>query len=156
MIGTARLLQRWLDVGWPWRAAAALAWGGLIWWASSRPARTPQPGRLQPFLHNAAHLGVYAVLAGLVFCALPPGRPLRRAAAAAAVATLYGAIDEWHQSHVSGRVASLGDLTTDLAGAVFGVSCLLWLWRRQPGTLALAVSAFVVGCLSVSFETFFP
>ncbi|MEZ5964341.1 MAG: VanZ family protein [Planctomycetota bacterium] len=165
-------MQRWLETAWPWRIAAVFAWMGLIWWASSRPAGAPTQGKLQPLLHNGAHLGVYAVLAGLIFSAagrsfedrdsaVAPaaprlGPPWRRGALACALATLYGAVDEWHQSHVPGRVSSLGDLATDLAGTCVGVCGLLWLWRREPGTLRLAALAFIAGCVSVCLETYLP
>lgn len=163
----ARVLEWWLGVPWPGRVAAALAWAVLIWWASSRPARAAS-GPVWPLLHNAMHLGVYATLGVLVLCAAWGRKPAGlmsaqrrpegaawRTVVACGLATAYGAIDEVHQSFVPGRVASFGDLATDAAGVVLGVSCALWLRRREPGTLRIAISAMAAGVLSVCLETIF-
>jgi len=151
----ARLLEAWLRVATPWRTAAALAWAGLIWWASSQPARAPTGNALLPLLHNLAHVFAYAVLGALLLLSLRPDPAATKGWVGCALATAYGAADELHQSFVPGRVASLGDLATDLAGAVFGVALTLWLWRRQRGTLLCALGALTVGCASAGFETFF-
>lgn len=143
-----------MQAAWHWRVGAALGWAGLIWFESSHQVGQPSGGGLQPLLHNAAHLVIYGVLAVLVFCALRQDSLWRRVAVACAWATLYGGVDELHQSYVPGRIASLGDVATDLAGAVLGVSCALWLWRRQPGTLRLAACALAAGCATVAFETY--
>lgn len=37
------------------------------------------------------------------------------------VTSLYGLSDEWHQSFVPGRVASLSDLLADTLGVIFGL-----------------------------------
>jgi VanZ family protein len=43
------------------------------------------------------------------------------------MASLYGVFDEWHQSFVPGRYASLTDVALDVAGAVLGI----WLAARM-------------------------
>jgi VanZ family protein len=54
---------------------------------------------------------------------LPPSTRLFRHGAimAVAVGVLYAVSDEWHQSFVQGRDASLGDLSFDALGVVCGV-----------------------------------
>jgi VanZ family protein len=72
----------------------------------------------------SSHGAVYCVLAILICRALAGGfRPLaaRRTALAAALATLYGVTDEWHQMYVPQRVAEVADLLKDLGGALLGV-----------------------------------
>jgi len=54
---------------------------------------------------------------------LPPSSRIFRHGAmmAVAVGVLYAVSDEWHQSFVQGRDASLGDLLFDTLGVVYGV-----------------------------------
>src|SRR5436190_5232358 len=52
--------------------------------------------------------------------------PVARLTAALAITAAYGVFDEWHQSFVPGRCASLIDVVLDVAGAAFGV----WLATR--------------------------
>ncbi len=47
-------------------------------------------------------------------------RPLQAALAIICIAILAGALDEFHQTMVPNRVASLSDLAADTAGALFG------------------------------------
>jgi VanZ family protein len=47
-------------------------------------------------------------------------RPLQAALAIIFIAILAGALDEFHQTMVPNRVASLSDLAADTAGALFG------------------------------------
>jgi len=46
--------------------------------------------------------------------------------------SLYGASDEWHQSFVAGRDASLFDWLADTLGALL---LTLALWKREVGVL---------------------
>ena len=83
---------------------------------------------VSPSVQNVLHVPAYAALAWAWRCAL--GAWLRVAAAraigACAFASAYGIFDEWHQSFVPGRYASLTDVTLDIAGAVLGI----WLAAR--------------------------
>ena len=53
-------------------------------------------------------------------------------------AALYGAVDEWHQSFIPGRDASVGDWLADCAGAALGLAaaCLPWFRSRRLGRLS--------------------
>lgn len=107
-------------------AAIAAGWAGAIFWASSRSR--PFPFLPQGLLEadKLLHAGAYAVLAGLVLCALPRGRlgGARAVVIAVLVAVLYGATDEWHQSFVPNRSADPLDLAADAAGAIAGAVTL--------------------------------
>jgi VanZ family protein len=83
------------------------------------------------FTAVAGHLLVYSVLAALLYGGLPSelGRG-QRAALAFAIAVAYGASDEFHQSFVPGRDASLGDLLVD---AIAASSTLAVIARWAPG-----------------------
>ena len=89
-----------------------------------------------PSLQNTLHIPAYAALAWAWFWALGAWLqvPLARVIGACAVTSTYGMLDEWHQSFVPGRYATLTDVTLDVAGAVLGV----WLAARigsREGTI---------------------
>jgi len=114
----------------PWYAALAVLWGAAIVSISSIP-RTPVAAR-QPLVEhglNGSHFIFYAVLAALVARALsgrPPGAGIARPGLVTfIVVAIFAVADEWHQSMVPGRSASMGDLVVDLAGL-----CAALLLRR--------------------------
>jgi len=134
---TRRLLWFWLP---------PLAWMGMIFYLSAQPdlPGPPEPW-LATLLSNSAHFGVYAGLAFWWWRALwnsrrDPGsqevweRGKREGAVlllALGISVLYGASDEFHQSFVPGRDASVLDWLVDTAGA----ATALWLvWRRRGGS----------------------
>jgi VanZ family protein len=85
-------------------------------------------GRMPDWLSHGAE---YLIL-GLLLCrALAGGfeAPLSLAGAALAVVlgTAWGASDEWHQSLVPGREATLGDVLKDLGGCAAGAAVHLGL-----------------------------
>lgn len=105
----------------PWYAMAALFWMGVIV-ALSSIHRAPVAMR-QPLVEqglNLSHFFFYAILAAFVGLALSgraPGAGIRHAGIVTfIVVSLFAVTDEWHQSMVPGRSASLGDLAVDLAG----------------------------------------
>lgn len=76
------------------------------------------------------HGSVWCVLAALY--ALTAVRPTTRAAVVAIIAAaVFGATDEFHQSFVPGRDASLLDLLADTVGAVVGALAVTWYSARR-------------------------
>ncbi len=72
------------------------------------------------------HFIEYAILGALVARALVKARPSVVPArlvwhVAAVFSILYGASDEWHQTFVPGRFATLADWVADVLGSVAGV-----------------------------------
>lgn len=84
-----------------------------------------------PGADKLAHALIYGLLAAAILRALPPrlraDQPGRAAAIVLAVCFGYGLTDEFHQSFVPGRDASLGDLLADVAGAA--ILCTVWLGK---------------------------
>lgn len=116
-------------------ASHARWWGpvvlymGLIFWSSSGP----RPEALSEAPDYWLHGGAYFVLALLSIRALArglaePGSGLALAGGAG-ISALYGLSDEWHQSFVPGREASLADVGFDFAGAVAGALVVAGIWR---------------------------
>lgn len=105
------------------RAVVPLLIMGAMFLVSGAPqAVPPLPAGGDKVLHAAA----YAVL-GLTWCwaLASPARPVWRTALLAfAVALSWGLSDEYHQSHVPGRVASWGDVAADAVGAA--LACGVW------------------------------
>lgn len=82
-------------------------------------------------LRKIAHLLTFATLAVFVWFALE-GKPLRYLSAWF-LATGYGAIDEWHQSFIPDRSASLADVGLNSVGA-FSAMVIVYLisqWKRE-------------------------
>ena len=122
----------------------------MLYWLSSLPG-TPLPDDpeiyalfywVPPSVQNALHVPAYAALGWAWRWALEAW--LRASSArmvgALAIASLYGVFDEWHQSFVPGRYASLTDVTLDVAGAVLGVWLAAWMSRHAVSSAA-AVAA---------------
>jgi VanZ family protein len=90
-------------------------------------------------LRKLGHLTEYAILAAFLWRALCSGMNLR-----AKMPTLFIGVwvacaiiagsDEFHQSYIASRTASLKDVFTDSLGAVVGLAiCLAVTTRRKPG-----------------------
>ena len=85
-------------------------------------------------VRKLGHWGEYFILTALIARALNAQTPrqsrFRLTASAIAIATLYAASDEWHQSFVPSRSASIVDVLIDSIGAVTGA-----LWYTRHSTL---------------------
>ena len=103
----------------PW--LPALAWAGLIFFLSDQPPGFfPRLGVWERVLPTAAHLVIYAVLMVWLMMALRRGTRLGASRArwlAFALVALYALSDEYHQTFVPGRTATLADWLADMAGA---------------------------------------
>jgi VanZ family protein len=82
------------------------------------------------------HFIEYVILSGLVARALvkakPPVVPARLVWHVAAVfSILYGASDEWHQTFVPGRFATVADWVADVLGSIAGMLSVYLYYRRQ-------------------------
>lgn len=126
--------QYWLPV---------ICYAGLIFYLSSQS----HPERFIPnlFLLKLGDKVLHAVeYAGMGFLCY---RAFRHAAGtwghhyavllAVAVATLYGATDEWHQAFVPFRESDRWDLATDWLGAMLGALTWAWIENREAGTPSL-------------------
>jgi VanZ family protein len=123
------------------RCLPALLWMALIWASSSRPWTGGEqllagfPRWLLAVLATVGpdkivHTGIYALLAGLWRWGLA-GAGARPLWLAFGLSTGFGALDEWHQSHVPGRNADLRDLAADAFGAALALAVLYAAQRRQ-------------------------
>ena len=130
----ARMAPSKLHVGLP------LLLMGALYWLSSLPG-TPMPDDpalyglfywVPPSAQNALHVPAYAALAWSWCWALGAWLPVpvARAFAACSIASAYGVFDEWHQSFVPGRYASLTDVILNVAGAVLGIWLAAWIGSR--------------------------
>jgi VanZ family protein len=110
---------RMLLAGW----APVIAWAALIFAFSAQPDLRFLPDQGLDFLiRKAGHMGVFGILALLLWRALALATTWRRPWAWALVFTLlYAITDEFHQGFVNGRSASAVDVAIDTAGAVIAV-----------------------------------
>ena len=117
MKGPARPDAAWLRAWWP-----ALAWAGVIWWASSLVV-TPD---MYPTVRGGDklfHAGEFLVYGYL----MARGAWLRRWSTTRsewhrimAVVLITAVIDEWHQAFVPFRHADALDAAVDLLGGALG------------------------------------
>ena len=104
--------------------APVVAYMALIFWLSSL-STPPSPG---PINDKVLHFAFYGGLAAVTLRATAGGGlggvTWGAAAAAWAIATVYGATDEFHQRFVPYRSADLADLVADSLGAALAVGVL--------------------------------
>jgi VanZ family protein len=128
--GPPRSLHRavaWLPV---------IAWAGLIFAFSAQPNLRFVPDQTLDFLvRKAGHMGVYGILALLLWRALAMTTSWRRPWAWALLfAVVYAVTDEFHQGFVAGRHESALDVGIDAAGALIAVAAVgIVRARRAPG-----------------------
>ncbi len=113
----------------------AIATATLIAWLS-HPSSLPDVPGLFEIPDWGAHFLEYGFFALTLVLATTRGfekatRTTARVGAAIAIACLYGITDEWHQSFVVGRQASVRDWTADTVGAVVMAVLVLAAWRRM-------------------------
>jgi len=124
----------------PHWALLAVLQMGAIFLVSSVPDDDSELARtvlfLEPQVQNLLHAPVYGVLAWLWWRALVAWGMGSRGAvlAAAALATVYGALDEVHQYFVPGRFASVTDALLNAAGALAVVCWVFWRRDAAPPT----------------------
>ena len=83
------------------------------------------------------HFIEYAILGGLLAIAFVKAKPAVMPSkliwfAAAVLSILYGASDEWHQSFVPGRLATIADWVADVFGSIAGV-LMVYLYYKKRG-----------------------
>ena len=103
-----------------------IAWAGVIFAFSAQPNLRFVPDQNLDFLvRKAGHMGVYGILALLLWRALGVTTAWRRPWAWALVlAVLYSITDEFHQGSVAGRHPSALDVGIDAAGALIAVAAI--------------------------------
>jgi VanZ family protein len=135
------------------RLAAVAMWGGLIWVASSREGGGVPVSPMRSWLNNGAHVGIYFVLGALVWLAVPLDAR-RRSFVAVAVCATYGFVDEWHQSFVPGRTASVFDWVSDVCGGLLAVAVMVALRDGSRQSLRTVVVLAIAGVAASALATF--
>ena len=110
-----------------------VAWAGLIFYLSAQPnLRFEQDATLDFIVRKAGHMGVFGVLALLLWWALTGTTRVRPAWAwACAIALAYAATDELHQGFTAGRHPSVTDVGIDGVGIAIAVLVGLAILRRR-------------------------
>ena len=106
---------------------------GTIFFLSHQPGDQLHLPQL-PGIDKWAHLAAYGCLAATVLFALSERQkstsPYQMMGFTVSLCLLYGISDEFHQSFIVGRTASIYDLLADGCGAA--LACAVWLkWRRK-------------------------
>ena len=102
----------------PWMPP--VLWGLFIFLLSSIP-NPPVPSTLPQWSDKLTHAALYAVFGALIMRSLSATwAPMTRVAVAVAIAASFGAIDEWHQRLIPGRVSDYQDWYADVTGSLAG------------------------------------
>lgn len=114
-----------------WPATAAVA-AAIVALSELPPSALPSA---PPFPHadKLVHVIEYAVLGALLCRSLlheRSGHFGRAAIIAMSVGTLFGALDEWHQTF-SGRCADVWDAVADVVGLALGVCLVALVGKRS-------------------------
>ena len=122
------------DLGAPHRTSRILV--PLLRWAVPDISEVALD-RSQFAVRKTGHAVAYALLAALIWRARQLTRPVDDtpsfgcdAAFAFALAVLYAASDEWHQTFTASRQGSVADVALDAAGAAVGLA-VMWLVGRM-------------------------
>jgi VanZ family protein len=113
--------------------APVVGWAALIFLLSATPNLrfVPDLG-LDFIIRKLGHMGVFGILALLLWRALSETTAWRRPWAWAFVLTvLYAASDEFHQGFVAGRHPSVTDVGIDAAGALIALVAVGLIRSRQ-------------------------
>jgi VanZ family protein len=123
--GSGQSLVAWLP---------AIAWAGLIFVFSAQPNLRFVPDAGLDFLvRKAGHMGIFGILALLLWRAIAGTTAWRRPWAWALVfAVLYAVTDELHQGGVTGRHAGAVDVGIDATGALIAVVAVGLIRSRRP------------------------
>ena len=100
---------------------AILYMAGLYWLSDQPGGHTPPPF---PGADKVVHFVLYAGLGSLLRLSMTS------VSWAIIVGSVYGVLDEFHQSFVPGRSADPWDVLADIFGTVFG--CFVINWLRRP------------------------
>jgi len=150
-----RLLRIPAQISW----VPALAWAALIWWLSSQEVIDPPPLiPALPVLGNLVHAVEFGMLALWAVLVLPRrnGWPvIDRATIPRCLVPMfaYALVDEWHQSAVPHRNASLLDVLTDAVGIVSVLWVIAYLGQGRadgPG-LGRRLAIGMTGCLCAAW-----
>jgi VanZ family protein len=119
----SKLIRFWLPV---------ILWASLIFVFSSEAVPTASKIYWKDFVvKKSAHVVEYAIFAILLFRAMVNSGVARKKAAfyTLALAMVYGATDEFHQSFTPGREPRIRDWIFDTIGAGFAS---YYLWKLLP------------------------
>ena len=117
----------------------ALLYMALIFAISSmKQPSLPMPKFEWLAIDKLYHFIEYAILGGLLAWAFVKAKPPIVPSGliwslAALISILYGASDEWHQTFVPGRFATLADWVADVLGSIAGV-LVVYLYYRTAST----------------------
>ena len=157
LLASLRAVGRWTLL--PARSflvAGTLLWGGWIWWHSSLEG---DPAAQTEFWWgwwtNLGHAPAFALWAFGVLAVVLKGRPRPDGLGVGAVAWVlgltvtYGLLDEFHQSFVPGRSASIWDAVTDTVGgaSVLWISAYLFCSGATSRGLMVRLSLGTAACV---------
>ena len=99
----------------------AIIWAGLIFFASHLPVTDTPPFFDFPGFDKLLHFVIFGILSVFILAGCVQERkiPLLQAAVISLfITSIYGALDEWHQSFIPERAVELADWLADTTGSL--------------------------------------
>jgi len=119
---------------WVW--GPALVWMAVTFYVSHQPVVVIPLGAPDYVAHGVSYAGLGVMLLRGLAGGRLSAMSWRLVLLATLLGGLYGVTDEFHQSFIPGRDASLSDIIADTVGALIGASAAAlagaWLRRNEP------------------------
>ena len=124
-----------------------IAWAVVIFSFSNYPTTRASEIHWQDFIvKKTAHIVEYAILTTLLYRALLGGKisKIKAGYVSIAIAIIYAITDEFHQSFVPGREATLRDVLFDTLGSVAAIYYIQHLLPNANNTIKRLAKAFQI------------
>lgn len=156
--GLRRAVDLWIVVPQWLRMMVPVAAMVTLWWLSAQEPQPQPDSTARALFHNSMHVIAYGCLAASIWLAWSQvpvaAHHAYRSRGAWLIASLYGVVDELHQSYVPGRVCSFADFASDAVGAALAIVILRGITGVASRSRGVATALLLVAFGTIAVATF--